>query len=71
MFSVWNKLPTGTLLHRNCPTLIHNLIYYLFIFTGNERCSGLTVGMLDAGLRGLGSRPGRSHCVLFILGTTA
>ena len=30
------------------------------------RCSGLVVSVLDSGLSGPGSGPGRGHCVVFL-----
>ena len=34
--------------------------------SNSGRCGGLTVSALDSGASGLGSSPGRGHCVVFL-----
>ena len=39
------------------------VICYVSIVT---RCGGVMVSALNSGVRGLGSSPGRGHCVVFL-----
>ena len=42
-------------------------IIKLFFLLNVWRCGGLMVSALDSGLSGLGSSPGCSHCVVFLI----
>ena len=38
----------------------------MLVTLGVWRCGGLIVSVLDSGSGGLGSSPGRGHCVVFL-----